>query len=92
MIFREVITSKYTIMIAKLRTVRYPKCAFFSTDPADIAVPQMHGKEQQQQKLKARYCFIMYTVPCTSLQRSTLLLYNVYCAVHIIAKKHVTAV
>jgi hypothetical protein len=77
-----------------------------------MAGPQLHEKEQQQQKniaeklvtavectlyrahhcREARYCCTMYTVPCTSLQRSTLLLYNVHCTVHIIAEKHVTAV
>ena len=96
MTFREVITPKYTMMIAKLRAVRYLKWVFFLTDPADIAGPQLHEKEQQQKKLKhckeARYCRIMYTVPCTSLHRSTLLLYNVHWTVHIIAQKHVTAV
>ena len=83
------------MMIAKLRTVRYLKWAFFLTDPAEIAGPQLHGKEQRE-KLKHRreacYCCIMYTVPFTSLHRRTLLLYNVYCTVHIIAQTHVTAV
>ena len=79
-------------MIAKLRTVRYLKWAFFLTDPADIAGPQLHEKEQQQKCTEAPYCCMMCTVPCTSLHRSTLLLYDVYRTVHIIAQKHRTAV